>query len=79
MGMGGGNGWEWVVGMGGDGWLVGWLVGGVSFDIPVRCTGGLSCRRCCKYLLYLLLLIFWIILFSYFVFYFCISHFTFHV
>ena len=58
--------------------MVGWLVGGVSFDIPVRCTGGLSWRRCCKYLLYLLLLMLWIILLIYFVFHFCISHFTFY-
>ena len=61
--------------------VVGWLVGGVSFDRPVRCTGGFSCRRCCKYLLYLLLRIFWIILlgFSHFTFAFHISHFSFHV
>ena len=29
-----------------EGWLVGWLVGRVSFDRPERCTGALSCRRC---------------------------------
>ena len=44
----------------------------------MRCTGTLSCRRRCRYLLYLFLLILCIILFIDFAFHFCISHFSFH-
>ena len=47
MGVGVGAGLGMGVGVGAGLGMVGWLVGGVSFGTPVRCTGALSCRHCC--------------------------------
>ena len=42
------------VGVGAGLGMVGWLVGGVAFGTPVRCSGALSCRHCCFVYLQLL-------------------------
>ena len=54
MGVGVGAGLGMGVGVGAGLGMVGWLVGGVSFGTPVRCTGALSCRHCCFVYLQLL-------------------------